>query len=76
MGALQVPGDGAPILLCAERPTTGGYPIVATVIGADVGLAAHAKPGDTLRFVRVEIEEARAAYRERERALREGVLET
>jgi len=72
-GAVQVPADGFPILLCNDRPTTGGYAKVATVIGADMCLVAHAKPGDTLRFVRTTPEEARAAWREREKALRASI---
>jgi allophanate hydrolase subunit 2 len=49
-GALQVPGDGQPILLLADHPTTGGYPVVAVVIEADLSLAAQLRPGRELRF--------------------------
>jgi antagonist of KipI len=49
-GGLQVPASGQPILLMADRQTTGGYPIVATVITADLPVAAQAAPGDSLRF--------------------------
>jgi len=66
VGALQVPADGQPILLCNDRPATGGYAKVATVIGADMHLAAHAKPGDTVRFARTTPEAGRAAWRELE----------
>ena len=57
-GAIQVPRGGAPILLLADHQTTGGYPIVATVIEADLGIAAQAAPGETLRFERVTPEDA------------------
>ena len=49
-GALQVPPDGLPILLLADHPTVGGYPVIAVVASADLGLAAQLRPGDRLRF--------------------------
>ena len=52
-GAVQVPRGGAPIVLLADHQTTGGYPIIATVIQADLGLVAQAAPGEYLRFERV-----------------------
>ena len=45
LGALQVPASGQPILLMADRQTTGGYPKIATVIAADIGLAGQLGPG-------------------------------
>jgi len=74
-GAVQVPPDGMPIALGPDRPITGGYAKIACVIGADLGLLAHARPGDTLRFDRSTVEEARAAWHARERALAEGIEE-
>ncbi len=44
-GSLQVPPDGHPILFLANHPTTGGYPVIAVVAGADLPLAAQARPG-------------------------------
>jgi allophanate hydrolase subunit 2 len=49
-GSLQVPHDGKPILLLADHPTTGGYPVIAVVISADIPLAAQLRPGDQLQF--------------------------
>jgi KipI family sensor histidine kinase inhibitor len=49
-GSLQVPPNGRPILLLAEHPVTGGYPVIATVVSADAGLAAQLRPGSKLRF--------------------------
>ena len=49
-GALQVPHGGRPILLLADHPVTGGYPVIATVVSADLGLAAQLRPGSKLRF--------------------------
>jgi biotin-dependent carboxylase-like uncharacterized protein len=65
-GAVQVPRGGQPIVLLADHQTTGGYPIIATVIGADLGLVAQRAPGETLSFYRVDRE--RALLRGRERA--------
>ncbi|WP_455377603.1 5-oxoprolinase subunit C family protein [Petrachloros mirabilis] len=50
MGALQVPQDGQPIMLMADRHTTGGYPIIAHVISADLHLAGQMMPGETVAF--------------------------
>ena len=50
MGAIQVPSSGEPILLMADRQTTGGYPQLAVVISADVPLAAQLAPGDWIEF--------------------------
>ena len=49
-GALQVPPDGRPILLLADHPVTGGYPVLAVVRSADIGLAAQLRPGHRVRF--------------------------
>jgi antagonist of KipI len=57
-GAVQVPSGGAPIVLIADHQTTGGYPIIATVIRADLGIVAQAVPGEYLRFERVTAEDA------------------
>jgi KipI family sensor histidine kinase inhibitor len=51
-GALQVPPGGRPILLLADHPVTGGYPVIAVVASADIGLAAQLRPGSKIRFVR------------------------
>jgi 5-oxoprolinase (ATP-hydrolysing) subunit C len=61
MGAVQVPGSGAPFVLMADRQPTGGYPKIATVIGADLGRLAQLRPGEALRFRKVGWEEAVAA---------------
>ncbi len=61
-GTIQVPPNGQPIILLADRQTIGGYPIIATVIHADLSLAAQCAPGDSVRFDEVSPEEAREAY--------------
>jgi len=68
-GAVQVPRGGAPIVLLADHQTTGGYPVIATVIAADLGKVAQRMPGESLRFYRVERDEALDAFRAERRAL-------
>ncbi|HET7328903.1 MAG TPA: biotin-dependent carboxyltransferase family protein, partial [Nocardioidaceae bacterium] len=51
-GAVQVPGDGKPIVFLADHPVTGGYPVVAVVVDADTDLLAQARPGTVVRFSR------------------------
>jgi allophanate hydrolase subunit 2 len=65
MGALQVPSDGQPILLMADRQPTGGYPIVAVVITADLHFAAQIAPGDKIGFVLSTLADAQALLRQR-----------
>ncbi|MDR4462739.1 MAG: biotin-dependent carboxyltransferase family protein [Nitrospira sp.] len=64
MGALQVPADGRPILLMADRQTTGGYPKIGCVITADLPLAAQLAPGDTISFSSTTMAKAQAILRE------------
>jgi len=68
-GTVQVPPGGSPIVLMADRQTTGGYPRWLQVIAADLAKLAQARPGERLRFVTVDPEEAVRALTERERAL-------
>lgn len=58
VGAIQVPGDRMPIVLMKDAQTTGGYPKIAHVISPDLNQVAQLKPGDSLRFERIEIHEA------------------
>jgi len=57
-----VPGDGQPIILLSDHQATGGYPLIATVIQADLSLVAQLAPGASLRFRAVSLDDARAAY--------------
>lgn len=63
LGAIQVPGDGQPLILMADRQPTGGYPKIGTVIRADLPALAQAAPGRVLRFVPVTVEAAVAALK-------------
>ena len=70
MGAVQVPGDGRPIILLADRGTTGGYTKIATVISTDVNTVGQAMPGNTITFKSVTVEEAHNILREEEERLK------
>ena len=69
LGVLQVPASGQPVLLMADRQTTGGYPKLATVIAADIGLAGQLAPGDRIAFEVCTLREALAALIAQERAM-------
>ena len=58
-GAIQVPGNGQPIVLCADRAPTGGYPKIAVVARADLPRLVQSPPGTTLRFAWTSVNEAR-----------------
>ena len=82
-GAIQVPSGGQPIILMADRQTTGGYAKIATVITADLPRAAQMTPGCTVRFMRVTIDQAqdilhveRMAFEEEYRLLNATYPET
>lgn len=69
LGALQVPASRQPILLMADRQTAGGYAKLATVITADIGIAAQLAPGDQVRFTVCTQADALAALIAQERAV-------
>jgi antagonist of KipI len=75
-GSIQVPADGQPIVLMADRQTTGGYAKIATVISTDLPRVAQVRPGGKLAFRAVELGWAQDRAAERERfleAFRAGV---
>jgi antagonist of KipI len=69
LGVLQVPASGQPILLMADRQTTGGYPKIATVIAADIPVVGQLGPSDTITFAVCTPRDAFAALIAQERAL-------
>jgi antagonist of KipI len=69
LGVLQVPASRQPILLMADRQTTGGYPKIATVIAADLAIAGQLGPSDTTSFVVCTPRDAMAALIAQERTL-------
>jgi antagonist of KipI len=70
-GSIQVPPDGNPIVLLADRQTTGGYPKIGQVAAVDLPLLAQAKPGDALRFAEISNEQAQQLLIKREMRLKE-----
>jgi antagonist of KipI len=70
-GTIQVPGDGQPIILMADRQTSGGYARIANVISADLTLVAQMIPGDTIRFSEIALDKAQQLLTERQRVIRE-----
>lgn len=60
-GSIQVPGSGQPLVLLADRQTTGGYPKIATVISSDLGRLVQMRTGQKVRFAQVLPEQAEEA---------------
>jgi biotin-dependent carboxylase-like uncharacterized protein len=70
-GSIQVPGNGLPLALLADRGTTGGYPKIATILTADVSRFAQTPPGGRVRFQAVGIDEAQDEARRFARMLKD-----
>ncbi|MDK2798469.1 MAG: antagonist of KipI [Clostridiales bacterium] len=66
LGAVQVPGHGTPIIMLADRQTTGGYTKIATVVSVDISKLAQLRPGDEIRFEQVDVEEAHKLLKKQE----------
>ena len=73
-GAIQVPGSGQPIVLLANHGSTGGYPVIANVISADLPRLAQLAPGSALRFTPVDRAQALAALRAEEERLARDIV--
>jgi biotin-dependent carboxylase-like uncharacterized protein len=69
LGAIQVPESGQPIISFVEQQTTGGYPIIANVVSADLSSIGQLRPRDEIRFQRVEMNKARSLLIEQEELL-------
>ena len=69
-GTVQLPPDGTPIILMADRQTTGGYPRLGEIATVDLPSLAQRRPGDRVRLTYVSLAEAQRQYLARERALR------
>jgi allophanate hydrolase subunit 2 len=69
-GAIQVPGDGKPMIILTEL-VTGGYTKIATIISTDLPKVAQLKPGDRVRFKPISIEESHSLLKEQEDRLKE-----
>jgi KipI family sensor histidine kinase inhibitor len=68
-GAVQIPPSGEPIVLLCDHATMGGYPVVATVISADLGVIAQRRPGEPVQFEIVDLEQAIEALKVLDRQL-------
>jgi biotin-dependent carboxylase-like uncharacterized protein len=75
LGSIQVPQDGMPIVMLADRQTTGGYAKIATVVSVDVDKFAQMKPGDKVKFTQINLEEAHQLLSEREKKITEMQFE-
>lgn len=62
-GAMQLPPDGRPIVLMAEHPTIGGYPVIGVIPSTSLGVLAQRAPGSAVRFAPVTVDEVREAQR-------------
>ncbi|MGO4889231.1 biotin-dependent carboxyltransferase family protein [Anaerobacillus sp. MEB173] len=71
LGTVQVPPDGNPIILLADRQTTGGYPRIGQVVTVDIPLIAQMKPGEFIQFEEISLKEAEQLFMNRERDIRE-----
>jgi allophanate hydrolase subunit 2 len=70
-GSIQIPPDQRPIILAADRQTTGGYPLMGTLAGISHSSLAQLKPGDTVRFELIELAQAQSQWRQRELPFRQ-----
>jgi biotin-dependent carboxylase-like uncharacterized protein len=68
-GAVQVPPDGRPIVLLADGPTVGGYPVIGVVPRADLPRLGQLSPGDEVAFVAISADDARARWRDQQERL-------
>ena len=64
LGGIQVIGEGQPIVLLADRQSTGGYTKIGTICSFHIGRIAQVKPGGRVRFRRVTVAEAHAMLRQ------------
>ena len=69
-GGVQIPAAGEPIVLLVEQ-TVGGYAKIATVVSADLGVVAQARPGETINFEKVNLEQARKLFEENQKRMEE-----
>ncbi|WP_048600824.1 5-oxoprolinase subunit C family protein [Rubeoparvulum massiliense] len=69
-GTIQVPPNGQPIILMADRQPTGGYPKIGNVIQVDLPKLSQLPPGRKLRFQEVSIQEAQQLLRQQDKLLR------
>ena len=66
-GTIQVPPDGNPIILLADRQTTGGYPKIAQIVSVDIQKIVQLKPNEKIMFKEISLEDAERLYFQREK---------
>ncbi|QKS72427.1 biotin-dependent carboxyltransferase [Paenalkalicoccus suaedae] len=66
MGTIQIPGEGYPMILLADRQTTGGYPRIGTIARVDLPRLAQRKPGDKINFEQISVQDAQRELRKME----------
>jgi biotin-dependent carboxylase-like uncharacterized protein len=67
LGSIQVPQDGMPIVMLADRQTTGGYAKIATVVSFDIDKFAQMEPGNKIKFTQIDLEKAYQLLQDREK---------
>lgn len=70
LGAVQIPNHGRPIIMLADRQTTGGYAKIGTVASVDIPKLVQCKPGRAIRFEEISVQEAQAACRKEAQEMR------
>ncbi|WP_269671127.1 biotin-dependent carboxyltransferase family protein [Metabacillus litoralis] len=70
-GTIQIPPDGNPIILLADRQTTGGYPKIGQVATVDLPVVAQVMPGQSISFAEITLEDAERLYLEKEKNLKQ-----
>ncbi len=70
LGTIQLPPQGNPIILMADRPTTGGYPIIGQVALVDIPLIAQLRPQDQVIFKLISLNDAQLLLKKRNKQIR------
>lgn len=74
-GTIQVPASGQPIVLMADRQTAGGYAKLGCVASVDLPILAQKKPGDEIRFLPIDVEQAQVLDADRQVAFQELAIQ-
>jgi KipI family sensor histidine kinase inhibitor len=69
LGSIQIPGEGYPIVLLNDRQAVGGYPKIGTICTVDAFRMGQKRPGDTVRFHKITLEEGQEILRRMERVI-------
>lgn len=76
LGSVQIPASGTPIIMLADRQTTGGYAKIGTVVSSDIPKLAQSLPGTEVRFRFVTVEEANRLYQQHQKYLKKLARKT